>query len=279
MSILNPILSFQEYEWLLQAQKKGTASLLLSLDLQKTQQEVWLKKEHWGVGDEIFPYLKKCRPLQLYYWDTEEKTFVELAYTDPKTDGLVKLTPTSSGPPNFHINGIQMLVQQSRGPYQDAAEKVKQIQPARKRILDTCGGMGYFAHFCLLEGAQEIISYEENEAVLWLRERNPWSPRPDPRLHLIHGDVLAYLESHPEASFEAILHDPPRFSIAGDLYSQECYQHFYRLLKKQGILFHYTGEPFKNSHQRNFPQEVKKRLQKVGFQVSEFGDGLLARKR
>jgi predicted methyltransferase len=111
---------------------------------------------------------------------------------------------------------------------------------------------------------------------------NPWSPQSDPavdRLRLTHGDVSAAIGSLAAASVDAILHDPPRFGIAGELYSQAFYDQLARVLKRRGLLFHYTGSPNKLSSGRDLPREVQQRLQRAGFAAELSGDGVLARKR
>ena len=80
----------------------------------------------------------------------------------------------------------------------------------------------------------------------------------------------------PNQSVDAILHDPPRFGIAGELYSQGFYDQLARVLKRKGKLFHYTGTPNKLTSQRNVPNEVANRLRHAGFAAQLNGDGVLA---
>jgi predicted methyltransferase len=80
----------------------------------------------------------------------------------------------------------------------------------------------------------------------------------------------------PANSIDAILHDPPRFGIAGELYSQVFYEQLARVLKRRGRLFHYTGSPNKQSSGRDLASEVSHRLRGVGFTVQKSGDGVLA---
>jgi uncharacterized protein len=77
-------------------------------------------------------------------------------------------------------------------------------------------------------------------------------------------------------SVDAILHDPPRFGIAGELYSQKFYDHLARVLRPRGRLFHYTGTPNKLTSGRDVPREVATRLQRAGFGTELVGDGVLA---
>ena len=100
------------------------------------------------------------------------------------------------------------------------------VAPRGKLILDTCRGLGYFAAWCLRGQAAHVYSYENNPDVVWLRSLNPWSP--DNRwlpegadaLTLTTADVCQQIATLQRESVDAILHDPPRFGIAGELYSQ-----------------------------------------------------------
>ena len=132
--------------------------------------------------------------------------------------------------------------------------------------------------FKTVEQAFEVVSYEKSEAVIWLRTINPWSPRGDSRLKMIHGDIAEKIVDLPDKSFDAILHDPPRFGTAGELYSQAFYDHLARVIRRDGLLFHYTGTPNKITSGRDVQREVKRRLEKAGFQAQISGDGVLARR-
>ena len=83
----------------------------------------------------------------------------------------------------------------------------------------------------------------------------------------------------PDASVDASLHDPPRFGLAGELYSQVFYNQLARVLKRGGKLFHYTGSPNKLTSGRDVPNEVAKRLRAAGFKTQLNGDGVLAVKK
>jgi len=146
-------------------------------------------------------------------------------------------------------------------------------------ILDTCGGLGYYAAWCLELGATRIQSYEKNPDVIWLRGLNPWSPRAGDALSLTEGDVAVEIETLADASVDAILHDPPRFGIAGDLYSAAFYSQLARVLRRKGRLFHYTGTPNKLTSGRDVPREVARRLREAGFDTGLSADGVLATKR
>ena len=192
------------------------------------------------------------------------------------TTGLIKLVPTEWGPPTFEIDGIKMLPTARVSPWADAERKVGLIEPRGKSILDTCGGLGYFAAWCLQGAATRVLSYEKNPDVLWLRSLNPWSPPGSLALELTQGDIVEQIVALPAASVDAILHDPPRFGIAGELYSQTFYDHLARVIRRKGRLFHYTGAPNRLTSGRDVPREVAGRLRRAGFVPEMNGDGVLA---
>jgi hypothetical protein len=172
-----------------------------------------------------------------------------------------------------------MLVTAQVSPWEDARRKVALVEPRGKTILDTCGGLGYFAAWCLRGSAARIDSHEKNPDVIWLRELNPWSPEVGGALSLTQCDVALHIASLPDQSYDAALHDPPRFGIAGELYSQVFYDHLARVLRRRGRLFHYTGTPNQRSHGRDLQGEVSRRLQRAGFATGISGDGVLAVKK
>jgi spermidine synthase len=72
---------------------------------------------------------------------------------------------------------------------------------------------------------------------------------------LTQGDITEQITILPARSVDAILHDPPRFGIAGELYSQAFYDQLARVIRRGGRLFHYTGTPNRLASQRNVPLE------------------------
>lgn len=253
------------------ALRAGASAVECSLDLGRSIAAVEVAADAWSCPQGRFPWLENCKDRTIYYWDGTG--FQPAARFG---GSLIKLVPTQWGPPTFEIDGIKMLPTAKVSPYADAEHKVGWIQPRGKRVLDTCAGLGYFAAWCLAGGATEVLSFEKNPDVLWLRGINPWSPQPGGALRLALGDVAREITGLPERSMDAILHDPPRFGIAGDLYSQMFYDHLGRVLKRKGRLFHYTGTPNKLTSGRDVPREVAARLERAGFRTQLHGDGVRA---
>ncbi len=269
-----PLVTRAVHEQITAASKAGAPTIECSLDLQRSMHTVSVDAAGWSWQGRRFPHLQTCKDRTVYYWSGT--AFEPVARY---SSSLIKLIPTQWGTPTFEIDGIKMLVSEHVSPYADAEGKVDLVRPHGKHILDTCGGLGYFAVWCLQRGAAAIQSYEKNPDVLWLRSLNPWSPAPDKRLQLMQGDVAEQIAALPAACFDAALHDPPRFGIAGELYSKDFYAQLARVLKRGGQLFHYVGAPNRLTSGRDVPREVVKRLGDAGFSAQLRGDGILAVKR
>lgn len=269
-----PLLTLPVHEALLAARDAGGGRVECSLDLDLSRTTVEADAAGWSWNGRRFPYAAVCKERTIYFWDG-----AGFEPVSRYSGSLIKLVPTEWGAPTFEIDGIKMLPTAQVSPYADAERKVGLIQPRGKAVLDTCGGLGYFAAWCVKGGAAHIQSYEKNPDVVWLRTLNPWSPdhdEPGTPLRLTPGDVSKEIASLPDQSFDAALHDPPRFGIAGELYSQAFYNQLARVLRPQARLFHYTGSPNKLTSRRDVPKEVATRLQRAGFSTEMNGDGVLA---
>ncbi len=272
-----PLLTLTTHAALLAAKANGVAHIACSLDLGLSTTTAEVSSSGWRWRDQQYPFLAACKDRTIYHWDGQD--FQAAARY---SGALIKLVPTTWGPPTFEIDGIKMLPTAQVSPYADAERKVGLIQPQGKVILDTCGGLGYFAAWCLRGQAVQVNSFEKNPDVIWLRSLNPWSPAPQSAspeagaLTLTQGDVAEHITQLADQSVDAVLHDPPRFGIAGELYSQVFYDQLARVIKRRGRLFHYTGSPNKLTSRRDVPKEVATRLQRAGFSTELIGDGVLA---
>ena len=274
-----PLLTRPLAEALLAARDAGADEWAGSLDLGRSNGSASLQTDTWQWQGQRYPYPHRLKDRTIHYWDGDE--FAPVARY---AGALIKLVPTEWGAPTFEIDGIKMLPTAKESPVADARRKVALVEPRGKVVLDTCGGLGYFAACCLEAGAARILSFEKNADVLWLRTLNPWSPDPDApasggRLQLTHADVVQAIAQVTDASVDALLHDPPRFGIAGELYSQAFYAQLARVLRKGGRLFHYTGSPNKLTSGRDVPREVARRLEQAGFKAQLALDGVLATRR
>ncbi|WP_243849436.1 class I SAM-dependent methyltransferase [Xanthomonas arboricola] len=271
-----PLLISSDAQALLAARGSGLTQWTGSLDLGRSTGTAQLDAQTWQWRGRGYPYPGKFKERTLYFWDGDD-----FAPISRFSGALIKLVPTEWGAPTFEIDGIKMLPSAQLSPFDDARRKVALVDPRGKIVLDTCGGLGYFAACCLEAGAAQLHSFEKNADVLWLRTLNPWSPDPDDaayggRLQLTHADISQHIATLADDSVDAILHDPPRFGIAGELYSQLFYDQLARVLRRGGRLFHYTGAPNRLTSGRDVPNEVSKRLSKAGFSTQLALDGVLA---
>ncbi len=271
-----PLLTRDTAEALLDARGRGARAWTGSLDLGRSEDEARLEAAHWRWRGADYPYPERLKERTIHWFDGGDWSAVSRY-----AGSLIKLVPTGWGTPTFEIDGIKMLPTSKESPLDDARRKVALVQPRGKAVLDTCGGLGYFAACCLQAGVGSVHSFEKNADVLWLRTLNPWSPDPGSaenggRLQLVHADVSQAIATLPDASFDALLHDPPRFGIAGELYSQAFYDQLARVLRRGGSLFHYTGTPNRLTSGRDVPREVARRLEKAGFRAQLVLDGVLA---
>ena len=184
-----------------------------------------------------------------------------------------KLVPTVPGSaPTLEIDGIHMHRVSGSDPIRDTRSKIAEARiRAGTEVLDTCMGLGYTAIASLLRGARRVVTVEIDRNVIELSRVNPWSWRlSDDRIEIVHADVTEYIGTLEKESFDRVIHDPPRITgSSGPLYSIDFYRELYRVLRRRGVLFHYTGEPGRK-HGANFPGRVASKLKRAGFRVVRY---------
>ncbi len=249
------------------AQRSGSSTAQLSPDLGLTQCAVQLTSQ--GV---VFPEGE-----QLSWQAAEEvsanaqSSFVLKAGVVEKiqayshhTGRFYSLMPTAAAP-TLLLSGIPMHRIKDTDPFQDTLSKVAAIRPVTGRVLDTATGLGYTASEAA-KTAEQVVTIELDPAVLSIARLNPWSRElfENPRIVQMTGDSYELVAGLESASFTRILHDPPTFSIAGDLYSGIFYAQLYRVLRKGGKLFHYIGD-LESDSGRRVSRGVVRRLGEAGF--------------
>ncbi|NPA90765.1 MAG: methyltransferase domain-containing protein, partial [Chloroflexi bacterium] len=169
---------------------------------------------------------------------------------------------------------------QGTDPWRDTMAKVRAARP-RGRVLDTCMGLGYTAIAAARE-AEWVLTVELDPAVIALARENPWSEPlfTSPRIQVVQGDVAELIAALPDEHFSVIVHDPPMFSLAGELYGLAFYREMHRVLRPRGRVFHYVGNP-EGKMARNVTRSVTRRLHEAGFHrvhPARQAFGLIARK-
>lgn len=176
-----------------------------------------------------------------------------------------KLVPTS-GAPTLEIDGVRMHRTKETTPDRDTDEKLGVLGLEGGRVLDTCMGLGYTAIGALTRGAEVVVSVEREPPVIRVAEMNPWSRRLfEGGVSLLLGDSFHTVDALPDGFFDWVIHDPPRLTHAGALYSGEFYQKLHRVMAVGAGLFHYTGEPRSRYRGVDLQRGVQKRLKAAGF--------------
>ncbi len=183
------------------------------------------------------------------------------------TNRYYSLMPTPKSP-TMLISGIPMHRIKDTTPLEDTAEKIKALAKPYGRILDTSTGLGYTA-ILAARTAEQVITIEFDPVVLNICRQNPWSRElfSNPKIIKLVGDSYDLAVQFEDEFFNAIIHDPPTINLAGHLYSRTIYDTFFRILKSNGRLFHYIGNPESKSG-ASVGRGVVERLRQAGFKVT-----------
>lgn len=252
---------------MLVARAQGNSTLQSSLDLNLTSTSLDLRDD----GVYLAPDNRLAWEDVEFIADDENSCFAitpesidKIQTFSPETNRHYSLYPTEQAP-TMLISGIPMHRIKESNPHRDTLAKVSTIQPLTGQILDTATGLGYTA-IQASRSAAHVVTVEFDPAALEICRHNPWS---QPLLHSPNieqriGDSGDVIHDFADNTFDAILHDPPMFGLAGHLYSSEFYRELYRVLKPQGRLFHYIANP-ESKQGGTITRGVLRRLEDVGF--------------
>jgi predicted methyltransferase len=176
----------------------------------------------------------------------------------------ISLRPTKAAP-TLLIAGFPMHRIKDTTPDLDTAQKIKAASPLIGAVLDTTTGLGYTA-IGASKTASSVITIELDPIVLEVALYNPWSADlfDNPKITQLTGSSFDRVQEFGEGQFNAIVHDPPTFSLAGELYSEEFYRQAYRVLNRRGKLFHYVGD-LESKQGHKVASSAANRLRNAGF--------------
>lgn len=261
------VLSYIQVMPILAATPASDTTIATSLDLGLTTSVVHLSRSGVDLTDGqhlTWETLEAIRSNQTACFHVTDNEAHKIQFFSEQLDRVYTLMPTE-GAPTMLISGIPMHRIKDIDPHQDTLRKVQTIAPVTGRVLDTATGLGYTA----IEAARtaaEVVTIELDPTVLEVCRLNPWSQGlfNHDNIKQRIGDAYDEVATFEDGSFSRIIHDPPVFSLAGDLYGGEFYRQLYRVLKRSGRLFHYIGDPnSKSGH--GVGRGVVRRLREAGF--------------
>ncbi|HEY7832660.1 MAG TPA: methyltransferase domain-containing protein [Ktedonobacterales bacterium] len=262
------VLSHFQARPLLTARAAGASRAAVSLDLGLTTAEVELTGE--GIvlpvagGVLAWAEVERIANAENACFTVEHGVARAIQVFSETTNWLRSLMPTA-GAPTMLVSGIAMHRIKHTEPHRDTLAKIAALAPIIGRVLDTATGLGYTAIEAARK-AEAVVTIELDPAALAVARRNPWSRAlfDNPRIQQIVGDASEVVAGFADQSFDRILHDPPVFGLAGDLYSGAFYAQLARILRRKGRLFHYIGDP-ESATGRRTTAGVIRRLGEAGF--------------
>jgi predicted methyltransferase len=261
------VLSHFQAKDILGAQRNGMGSVNISLDLGLSSAQLLLhphglqlpdgKLLKWIDIEEIAKSTSGCYVI-------EDGSPRAIQFYSDLTDRVYSLYPTL-GAPTMLVSGIPMHRIKDTDPHQDTLEKIRAVKPVVGLVLDTATGLGYTA-IEAARTAEHITTIELDPAALKVCRLNPWSQElfGNPKITQVIGDSFDVVAEMEIGRFTRVIHDPPAFSLAGDLYSGEFYRELYRVMRNRSLLFHYIGDPESKSG-RSITAGVMRRLEQAGF--------------
>ena len=262
-----PVLSHFQAKTILSAHDAGLPKVVISLDLGLTQTEVHLSIDHVHLpdGQQIrWALLHEILANELACYEIIDDQIEKIHYFSQTLNRYYSLMPTSRAP-TMLISGIPMHRIKNTDPYRDTLSKIKAVMPVTGHVLDTTMGLGYTAVEAA-KTAEEVTTIELDPTVVKICRHNPWSQGlfDNPRITRLIGDSYDLVEQFTAETFTRIIHDPPMFNLAGELYSTIFYRQLLRVLRPSARMFHYIGNPSSKSG-RSVTRGVTRRLYEAGF--------------
>jgi uncharacterized protein len=261
------VLSYVQAESLLNAKRLQEASLQISPNLGITTITVKLSDAtvEFPGGERVqWVDIEKIKKATTNCFIIKEEGIQTIQTFSEYTNRVCSLLPTKRTP-GMLIAGFTMHRIVDIDPMQGMLKMIATIAPITGHVLDTATGLGYTA-IEAAKTAERVITIELDPGAQEIAKLNPWSRNlfNNPKIQQIMGDAFEVVPTFEDNSFDRIMHDPPVFSLAGELYSGAFYQQLYRVLKHGGRLFHYIGN-LESKSSGTVTKGVLKRLQAAGF--------------
>ncbi len=264
---MSVILSYIQARPLLEARKRGQVVVEISPDLGISSASVTLSAEgvSFATGERLdWASIETISQSEVKCYTINANGMQPVQTFSQATNRLCSLLPTR-GAPSMLIAGFVMHRFKEIDPWQHAQRMIAAIAPVTGPVLNTTTGLGYTA-ILAARTAERVTTIELDPGVQAIAQLNPWSQElfANPKITRVMGDACEVVSTFADESFSRIMHDPPTFKLAGELYSGAFYRELYRILKRGGRLFHYVGDPDSKAS-GGVTRGVMRRLQEAGF--------------
>jgi len=267
--------------------KNFPETLTLSLNVGRSTQTVTFLPEGLRTASGVFlplsgEILSEMQNDSRTIWIFRGGSWKKWQHFHERTGQFYKLVFVAADkPPTIEISSVKMHVTRDGDPLLDTRRKLRSLGKVGGVVLDTCCGPGYTAiALSRLPWVQQVLTIEISPVMLQICRENPWSAElfNSSKIQVIAGDAVQLVQGFPDNRFNAVLHDPPRFALAPALYETRFYSEIYRLLKRGGKLYHYTGDPRRGAS-AGLPERTAARLKTAGFsRIGKCYQGVCARK-
>jgi len=262
-----------------ESDKSDIPEIKISLDLGLTLSSVSIKDDFVHMGAQKIPISDFKNVKEDFCYLIEDNTLKKIAFFSDETNLYYKLLPTKDWP-TVTMSSVPMHRHTGMSPKEDTFSKIKEIEPVKGNVLDTCCGLGYTAVMASKQ-AEEVHTFERDETMLHIAKLNPYSQelfsgsktdkteKTDKKIMIHEEDVFSGITKFKDGYFDRIIHDPPTFKISPELYSIKFYSELYRVLKKSGILYHYAPWPGRTKG-NEFYKKIIKDLAGCGFKNCQY---------
>lgn len=263
-----PVITKQTADMIAAAKDEVT----VSLDLGQTRTAVRIHQNVVEVDGKKIPKDLFKNLKEHFLYALEDNQVKRIAFFAEDTQIYYKLVPTKDWP-TFTLSSTPMHRSTHLSPKEDTKRKIQLISPIKGNVLDTCCGSGYTA-IMAAKYASEVHTFEKDDHVLRLAEYNPYSQElfTNKKINLHKQDITEGIEQFKNNTFDRVIHDPPTFKRAPELYHPRFYAELWRVLKPNGILYHYAPLPDKTKG-RQFYLLILKKLKKAGFRDVQYNEG------
>ncbi len=256
---MQPILSSEVIRKIQRALKLGKKEMNISLDLGKTITKIQLTEEGPNINNHLI-HLPKIRDKDKSCYLIKGKSIEKMQYMSEVTGEFYKLIPTT-GRPLLQISGTSMHKQ----PF---VERILKEQ-LKGNVLDAGTGLGYTAMEAA-KTAKRVTTIEHDPTVIELQKLSPWSQELFTRKNItcLEGDVTQLVRNTQKESCDNVIYDAGTPRSSGLFFSTEHYAETYRILRRNGKLYHYLPRP-QIEQGRDFAKAIIQRLEELRFMLLE----------